>query len=563
MDIAQYILEFAAGLGALLVGLKIFSETIEKLLGKQLTKLFDKTAKNKFAGVGVGVATAALLHSSSATTVMVVGLANMGVLPLAAATTIIIGANIGTTVTAQITALGTLGGGESLSFSLICMGFTVIGIFINMMVKNDKAKIIGYSLSGFGLIFFGLYAMSTAVSGLINGSAGEAITNAFTIVTNPFLLLLIGVLVTGIIQSSTAVTSILISMVAAGLTIGNGGDCILYIILGTNIGTCVTAIISSIGTNTNAKRTSMIHLIFNIVGSVIFMVFLLIWNACGSTSFMDLTFGSWFKGYPAIQVSMFHTFFNLVTALIFIPLSDQLVKVVTIIVPETKDDKKRIKTHRLNFTDKRLLGNSPLAIVQLRKESMKLAETNLETLEVALNDFEAKSSKNEKEIIESIEESNAYANEIVQFIIKLTSTGELNESDAKDASSLHHVIADVVRIAEVSDNVVKYTRKFKEENLQFSKVVDGQLLEMLELSKEMYKVTNKAFITKDVSLLKEVDAIEERLDKKREEVIEGHIKRLNAGECHFENVAIFVNLVSNLERVGDHINFIAHTIESK
>ncbi len=558
MDIAQYIFEFVAGLGALLVGLKIFSETIEKLLGKQISKLFDKTAKNKFAGVGVGIATSALLHSSAATTIMVVGLVNMGVLPLIMACTIIIGANIGTTVTAQITAFGTLGGGSSLSISVICMSLTFIGIFTNMILKSDKAKVIGYSIAGFGLIFFGLHIMSTSVSGLINGSAGQVIENALHTINNPFLLLLIGIVITAIVQSSTAVTTILISMVAAGLTIGSGGDSMLYIILGTNIGTCATALLSSIGTSTNAKRASLIHLIFNITGSVLFMIVLLIWNAVSSVSFMDLTFGKWFSKYPAIQIAMFHTFFNLVTAVIFIPLSDLLVKIVTLIVPE-KENPKKLK---LNFTDKRLLTTNPsLALLQLRKEAMHLADVNLETLGIALNAFIKRSTNHEKEILESIEESNVYANEIVSYIILATSQGELNVSDAKDASNLHHVIADVLRISEVSDNVVKYTRKFVDDDLKFSKGVNEQLQKLYDLSLQMLNLTKKAFISKDASLIPQIDEIEDQIDKLRNEILDGHIQRLNSGECQFENITVFVNVVSNLERVGDHINFVAHTVE--
>ena len=556
MDITKYILQFIAGLGALLIGLKIFSETIEKLFSKQLSKLFEKTSKNRLAGVGVGVATSAILHSSSATTVMVVGLANIGVLPLAAASTIIIGANIGTTITAQITALGTIGGSNSLSISIVLMVLTFIGVLIDMVIKNDKIKVAGYSLAGFGLIFLGLHIMSSSVSSLLNGSASDIIKNAFSVISNPILLLLIGVLLTAVIQSSTAVTTILISMVAAGLSIGNGGDCVLYIILGTNIGTCATALFSSIGTNINAKRTSLIHLIFNVSGTIIFTLFLLIWNAITKSSFNELTFGKWFSDAPALQISMFHTFFNVVTALIFIPLSNRLVSLVTKIIPDRKKDKNNI----LKYIDIRLLSNPTLALNQVKREIMCLASNNMNTLETILLSFFKREFGKEDKVLKEIDQSYEYANEITDYIIKLTSN-ELNEFDAKEASKMHHVIADVLRISEVSDNVVKYCRKFEKENIKFSDGVNDELALMFDYVKKMYILTKEVFLNNDISLLPQIDELEEKVDAKRNEALNGHIDRLNAGLCDYNTVGVFVNIVANIERIGDHINFIAHSIE--
>ncbi len=556
MDITKYILQFIAGLGALLIGLKIFSETIEKLFSKQLSRLFEKTSKNRLAGVGVGVATSAILHSSSATTVMVVGLANIGVLPLAAASTIIIGANIGTTITAQITALGTIGGSNTLSISIVLMVLTFIGVLIDMVIKNDKIKVAGYSLAGFGLIFLGLHIMSSSVSSLLNGSASDIIKNAFSVISNPILLLLIGLLLTAIIQSSTAVTTILISMVAAGLSIGNGGDCVLYIILGTNIGTCATALFSSIGTNINAKRASLIHLVFNVSGTIIFTLFLLIWNALTKSSFNELTFGKWFSDAPALQISMFHTFFNVVTALIFIPLSNRLVSLVTKIIPDRKKDKNNI----LKYIDIRLLSNPTLALNQVKREIMCLASNNMNTLETILLSFFKREFGKEDKVLKEIDESYEYANEITDYIIKLTSN-ELNEFDAKEASKMHHVIADVLRISEVSDNVVKYCRKFEKENIKFSDGVNDELALMFDYVKKMYILTKEVFINNEISLLPQIDELEEKVDAKRNEALNGHIDRLNAGLCDYNTVGVFVNIVANIERIGDHINFIAHSIE--
>lgn len=436
------------------------------------------------------------------------------------------------------------------------MVLTFIGVLIDMVIKNDKIKVAGYSLAGFGLIFLGLHIMSSSVSSLLNGSASDIIKNAFSVISNPILLLLIGLLLTAIIQSSTAVTTILISMVAAGLSIGNGGDCVLYIILGTNIGTCATALFSSIGTNINAKRTSLIHLIFNVSGTIIFTLFLLIWNALTKSSFNELTFGKWFSDAPALQISMFHTFFNVVTALIFIPLSNRLVSLVTKIIPDRKKDKNNI----LKYIDIRLLSNPTLALNQVKREIMCLASNNMNTLETILLSFFKREFGKEDKVLKEIDESYEYANEITDYIIKLTSN-ELNEFDAKEASKMHHVIADVLRISEVSDNVVKYCRKFEKENIKFSDGVNDELALMFDYVKKMYILTKEVFLNNDISLLPQIDELEEKVDAKRNEALNGHIDRLNAGLCDYNTVGVFVNIVANIERIGDHINFIAHSIE--
>ena len=284
----EAIIELLAGLGVLLVGFKLLSDNIEKLATGGLKKMFNKTSGNRFVGVGIGAAATALIQSSSATTVMIVGFVNAGIMNLFQATAMIMGANIGTTITAQIAALG------SLDISLYATLLAVIGIFMQMLCKKDKTKTIGLALAGLGIVFVALGIMSGAMKDFASDGTIPAILES---VTNPVVLLVLGAVLTAVIQSSSAMTTIVISMVAAGMTIGNGGNSILYVILGTNIGTCITAILSSIGATTNAKRASLIHLMFNFFGSIIYFVILLFFPL-----FMEKTFSSWFD-LPSTQIA--------------------------------------------------------------------------------------------------------------------------------------------------------------------------------------------------------------------------------------------------------------------
>ena len=298
MDYFWAFIGLLAGLGAFLFGFKVLSESIEKLANSRMRRWFDKTAKSKLAGVGIGTVTTAIIQSSSATTVMVVGFVNAGIMTLYQATAIIMGANIGTTITAQIASL------QAFDFIAFVTVFTCIGVFMDMLSKNEKVKTVGVVLAGLGLVFLGLQVMSDSMS-IFRDS--QSFKNFLTGVSNPFLLLLVGTAFTALVQSSSAVTSLIIVMVGAGLTIGEpGSNGVLFLVLGSNIGTCITAILSSVGASTNAKRASLIHLMFNVFGSIIFTVFLLCWP-----SFMQDTLVRWFP-QAQTQIAMFHTFFNVI-----------------------------------------------------------------------------------------------------------------------------------------------------------------------------------------------------------------------------------------------------------
>ncbi len=540
MDIINAILTLLAGLGAFLIGFKILSENIEKLANSGLKKLFKKTAKNRFIGVGIGALVTAIIQSSSAATVMVVGFVNAGVMDLFQATAMIMGANIGTTITAQIVSLNSLDIGTYLAF------LTFIGIIGSMLAKKEKAKTIFLSFAGLGLVFLSLNLMSDSMKIF---AKMEEFSNLLTSITNPFLLLLIGLLLTGILQSSSAVTTIIITMVAAGISIGNGGNSVLYVILGTNIGTTVTAIISSIGASVNARRASLIHLMFNTFASAIFMVILMIFP-----SFFDDTFAKWFE-LPASQIAMFHTFFNVAATILFLPFINVFVKLTKIII---KDKKEQITV--VSFIDDRFLKTPSIAIFQAHKEVIQLGEVAMKALNESIDGFLKKTNENEDAIRNNISYIESLQTRIIDYLLKISSLDLITSKDEKSISDLHRILIDFTRESEIADNMLKYTHHEINQNIDFSPAVNEGILNLKQLLNQQFETIKLLSQRKSKKLLKESDRIEDSIDKLRSELIAGHIKRLEEGKCSPSSNSIFISLVSNLERAGDHLNYISHII---
>ena len=320
MEIFGQIVMLLAGCGVFMLGFKLLSEHMEKLAGNGLKSFFNKISNNKFLGLLIGMVTTIVIQSSSVTTVMVVGFVNSGIMSLVQATSVIIGANIGTTITSYLAGLSAAGGIASI-INYLCLACLFVGVFIEMFAKNDNKKSLGLVLTGLGAVFLGLETMSGSMSFMRDV---PEINNFIATLDNPFLLLFIGLAFTAIVQSSSAVTSIIVLIAASNPNaFGGSGNAVYFLILGSNIGTCVTAMISSIGASTNARRASLIHLMFNTLGAVIFAVLLLIWKNFSSTLIESwITSKEW-------QVCAFHTIFNCTCALIFLPLSKYLVKIST------------------------------------------------------------------------------------------------------------------------------------------------------------------------------------------------------------------------------------------
>ncbi len=549
MEYVYLILELCGGLGAFLIGMNMMSDSMSRLAHGRLKSMLNKTANNRIAGVGIGAATTMIIQSSSATTVMVVGLVNAGIMTLFQATAVIMGANIGTTITAWIASLG------SLDVSAFLLILAVVGVFMTMFAKNEKAKVIGNVLAGLGLIFVGLKVMSDSMD---NPDILNVIRDALSVVQNPFLLLLIGIVATGIIQSSSAVTSIVVVLATSGVLIGGTGDGVYYVIIGSNIGTCVTAMLSSIGASPNARRAAVIHLLFNCFGAVIFTIFLLCWQPF-HTSFSETVLERIFPGNHQFQIALFHTLFNVICTCLFLPFAKGFVKLANVLVREKKEPAQPSESI-LGDLDERLLRQPSVALGHLCQEIGKMVTYAVSTLTEAFEAFINKDTSVKQDVQErnaKLADANRAA---VEYLVKLSASSLVME-DEKTISSMHYVLNDIVRIGELADNVTKYTDHYERDGLVFSGEFLSMMQEMYEKIKKLYTASLAAFLDKDYARLKEVDAIEDEIDGYRRTLVNRHIKRLNEGKCQPQNSSVFINLVGNLERAADHLTYIAHSIE--
>ncbi len=540
MDYVYAVLMLLGGIGAFLLGVKALADNTERLANSKIKGLLNKTSKSRLTGVGIGMITTAIIQSSGATTVMIVGLVNAGALTLFQATSMIMGAGIGTTVTAFISALSAF---KLLKYTMFALAF--IGIFMNMLCKKDNLKTIGHALAGLGLIFVGLEFMKIVMEGdLMNA----ALINILKKVNNPFLLLIIGFLLTTLMQSSSVVTAVLVVMAGTGLVVGDGGNAVLYVVLGANIGSTTTALISSIGTGANARRASLINLLFKTFGVTIFFVMLMCWP-----SFMDVTFGRWFANAPEMQIAMFHTAFNVVCTLLFLPFAEVFVKISELLIKDKDKDENETDI----YLDKRLLTTPGVALDAITKEMLKLLGMSLNSLNVAISGFVAKDTERTEEVLGYNEKIDSEGKRISDYLINVSSQN-ISANDEKLVSALHNNVGDILRISELADNITKYTRREVKDGLIFSPYVNEKLEEMFEKIKSLANLTKEFVLEKKYTLIAEIDKAEDEIDHMRKTLIKDHIARLNSGECRAESSSVFINLVCNLERVGDHINYIAH-----
>lgn len=546
-----------ASIGALLLGFELLSSNITKLCHSSLKKLFNKTQNKAIIGVGIGAVATAIMQSSGATTVMIVGFVNTGLINLAQATAMIMGANIGTTITAQLAAL------SSFDFGAYAIFTAGLGAFITMLGKKDRTKTIGNALTGFGILFLGLECMSLAIKN--PDSQGnlvvyDTIKNILQNVNGQgawIILFLLGIILTALVQSSSLITTIIIQLVGAGIYIGAGDNAtsltnnVLFLILGSNIGSCMTALMSSMGAGTNAKRASIIHLLFNTFGSIVFAVILLVWP-----SFMEVTFVKWFSG-ESTQIAMFHTFFNTICTIIFVPIISVFVKLSEILV---KNKQVSNNNKRLIYLDDRILTTPSVAVHQVRKELTLMYSKSVEALNIAIDSFLNKDNEKREIVDERIEELEFTNKQIIEFMVKLTNQNVAFEDECT-LSSFHRTLNDILRIAEIGDNVCKYANYMVKHELEFSPNVMVELGFMKNKINELYNQTDEIFLTKNLNKMHLADEIEEQIDQMRKDLIDDHFERLNRGECKPQNSGVFVNLVNNLERAADHMIYIAYSVK--
>lgn len=568
MEYAYAVFELLAGLGAFLIGVKLLSDNMEKLATGKMRSLFHRasgkvtlpegaTRKEKFraktkewssnlVGVGIGTAVTAVIQSSSLTTVMVVGLVNAGVMTLTQATTITMGANIGTTITAQIAAL------SAFDFAVFAMGLTGIGILVAYATKKEKVQTVCYAVAGLGLVFVGLDVMDGSMAFF---KESQVIVDLFASITNPFLLFFLGIAITAIVQSSSAITVILISMATQGIIIGGGGNAVMYVVLGTNIGTCVTALLSCIGTSVNARRAAMIHLLFNVIGSIIFFIIMICWPDMNR-----LTFEAWFPNNPGTQIAMFHTFFNVISTILFLPFTNGLVKLSELLVRPGKK-KKEDAEETSSRLDKRLLPTPALAVDSATQEAAAALGKAVVSLKTAVDGFIEQDTAKTDEVIRINDEVDEIIGKIDAYLVQVSAYDSTLDTE-KRIAALHSCLGDIHRVGELAQNVTKYTRRTEKDQLYFSPKVKDDIREMYELLERMSNKAGELMVSGADDELNAIDELENEVDAKRKRLIKEHVARLGSGECRPESSGVFVNLVCNLERVGDHLNYIAHSAET-
>ncbi|MDD7598489.1 MAG: Na/Pi cotransporter family protein [Bacilli bacterium] len=538
MTVFLCILALLAGSGVFMAGMNMLSSNLEKIAGNKMKSLLGKISNNRFAGVGIGASVTAIIQSSAATTVMAIGFVNAGVMTLMQATAIIMGANIGTTVTGLLVSL------SSFDISLYFSVFTFIGIMM-MFIKNDKVKIIGGILAGLGLLFVGLDLMSNAFN---DPAIKEFFIEIFTSINFPLLLILCGIVFTALLQSSSAATGLVIVMV------GNGAidvSSALFIILGSNIGTCVTAIIASIGTTTNAKRTAFIHLAFNVIGTIIFTIFIWIFTPY-IVSFLDAIF----PNNGEMQIALFHIIFNVTTTLLLLPFIKWLVRLAELVIREKK--KESAPAFTLKYVDDRLLKTPPIALMQVKKEVEYMASLANENLERSFDVIFLKDKTKIDKVYEVEEHINFMNNALTKYLIKLSSL--VNSDEEKIIGSYFHVLNDIERIGDHAENFLEVGIKLIKNNLSFSKEGEEEVKTMYSKVLAMYDLAIEGFDDVKKNHLKELDKYEQQLDDMKDDLSSSHFDRLADGKCSIEMGDMFYSIISGLERVGDHLVNVGYSI---
>lgn len=549
------ILTLLAGIGIFLIACQIMSSNLESASSEKLKSLFTKTSKNKLLGVGIGTIATAAIQSSGATTVMTIGFVNAGIISLTHAATIIYGANIGTTVTAQIVALGMFGDG-GVSTSLVFSAFAGIGAFVSLFAGKEGWKTMGGILTGFGMLFVGLSLMSGSMADF---AELDGVSDFLAGIGNPVMLVIIGALFTAIIQSSSVMTSIAIAMLVSGLI---GLDQGIYITMGSNIGSCAVAIIAGISSSKNAKRTALIHLIFNCAGVVFFL--LVNWIA-GLVSGGDVSFGrifnSWFPGAPQTQLAMFHTFFNVVTVICILPLTNFLVNTVIRLIP---DEPEAIDPDmpRLRFVDENMLKTPPIAVQQTKKEILRMASMAIENFNRSVRAICALDLSDVSKFEKVEKELNFLNRDLVDFVVKLSDQKGLSEHDHFYLATTYRTIRDLERIGDYAENIIESAELLKEEGNAFSEAAIKEVRTLQALIGELYNYAIMAYEDEDFESLGMANAIEEKVDDYTKMMEDNHILRLTDGSCSVKAGSQYLSLSSNTERIADHLINVAKSIRS-
>ena len=540
MDLFQF-LNLIGGLSLFLFGMNLMGQALERRAGSGMRTLLSRMTTGKAAGFLTGCGVTAVIQSSSATTVMVVGFVNSGLMTLRQAIHVIMGANVGTTVTAWILSLGGISGDSIVVQLLKPTSFTpvmaLVGVVLLLFSKSSKKKDSGTILLGFAVLMFGMDAMTGAVSGL---AEVPAFRELFLMFRNPLLGLLAGAVLTGIIQSSSASVGILQALAATGQVPFSAA---IPIIMGQNIGTCVTALLSSVGANRNARRAAFVHLSFNIIGSTVLLtVFSLV---------QGLFHPAIFAG-PADQfnIAIAHTAFNLLCVAMLTPASQLLEKLAMRVIPDAREPEKNVRL------DERLLATPPLALAQCEKQANSMAEEAVTALEEGLQAFETYSPALAEEIRRREDKTDRAEDRLGNYLIRL-SAQPLSQADSEEAAKLLKVIGDFERIADHAVNLLDSAEELRDKQLAFSEAARRELSVLTAAVREVLQLALTAFTKNDLEAAFQVEPLKEVIDGLKEQLRTRHILRLQKGECQVETGFVWSDLLTSLERAADHSSNIA------
>jgi phosphate:Na+ symporter len=532
-----------AGVGVFIVGMNFMSDALEKTAGSGMKKMLERISNNRLSGVGIGAGVTAIIQSSSATSVMVIGLVNAGVMTLMQATPIIMGANIGTTITGLLVAL------KNDYFNMLMYLLAFAGVMMGFF-KSERIKLAGLLCSGLGLIFVGLNVMSSEQA-FGNPLVEQLFTGIFQRIDFPLLLILVGIVFTALIQSSSAATGVVITMVGTGVL---PLELALFIILGANIGTCVTALLASVGANANSKRVALIHFTFNGIGTLLFAVLIWIFRESAVNLLVSV-----FPGNDPMslqmRVSLFHIVFNLSTTCLLLPFTKYLVKYSCLIIKDKKTD---VGVLTLRYVDDRLLSTPPIALMQVKKEMDYMLSLVEENMVLSFDAMENGSIGGGERIRENEAVIDFTNSALTKFLIKLSA--EASQSDERVIGPYFHVLNDLERIGDHAENFYEIGEEMRGKKLEFSERARTDIKRMHEAVLEMLVISKDAFENRNKERLQELTALENTVDNMKKALTANHFLRLAEGNCSMDVSPYYSSAVAGLERVADHLVNVGYSI---
>ena len=543
MQLLQSLIWLLAGVGVFIVGMNFMSAALEKSAGSGMKKLLEKISNNRLSGVGIGAGVTAIIQSSSATSVMVIGLVNAGVMTLMQATPIIMGANIGTTITGVLVAL------KNDYFDMLMYLLAFAGVMMGFF-KKEKIKLAGSLCCGLGLIFVGLEVMSSEQA-FGNPLVETIFTDIFSVIDFPLLLILVGAVFTALLQSSSAATGIVITMVGTGVL---PLDLALFIILGANIGTCVTALLASVGANANSKRVALIHFTFNVIGTVAFTAIIWLFRQPIVNLLVSMIPGDDPMSLQ-MRVSVFHVIFNVTTTLLLLPFVKYLVKYSCLVIKDKKDEREVLS---LKYVDDRLLSTPSIALMQVKKEMdymLALVEENTTLSFMAMDTGSSEHSERIRKNEETIDFTNSA---LTKFLIRLS--GDVEQSDERIIGSYFHVLNDLERIGDHAENFHEIGMEMLGKKISFSDMARSEIASMRDSILQMFAISKDAFENLNREHLPALTSLEDGVDGMKKELIASHFARLAEGNCNVDVSPYFSSVIIGLERVADHLVNVGYSI---